>query len=116
MAAEARLEKVWAGRRARATDLELVVRRAEIEARQAQAHFQLASRGLSVAREALRVAQALAGEGRGEPDELERGEIAAAQAQDDLTQASQGLLAARAKLLELTGELPGVLLGDGPKS
>jgi len=116
MAAEARLQKVWADRRARAKDLELAVRRAEIEARRARAQFQLASRGLAVAREGLRVTQVLVGEGRGELDQVDRNEIAVAQAQDDLTQASQGLLTARAKLLELTGELPGVLLGIGPKS
>ncbi len=58
------------------------------------------------------MAQALANEGRGEPDAVERGEIAAAKAEDDLGQASQGLLTARTKLLELRGELPGALLAS----
>ena len=115
-AASARLEKVRADRRARSRDLELAVRRAEIEAARAQAKLQLASRGLAVARESLRVAQALAAEGRGEPDEIDRREIASAQAQDDVARASQGLLAARAKLLELTGELPAALLRAGSRS
>jgi outer membrane protein TolC len=114
-AALARLEKVRADRRARGSDLELDVRRTEAEARRGQAQLQLASRAVFVAREALRVAQALAGEGREEPDEVDRREIALAQAEDDQTQASLGLLAARAKLLEVTGELPAALLRTPPK-
>jgi len=111
-AADARLEKARADRRARERDLELSVRRAEADLAHAQGEFRLATRAQAFARDALRVAQALAGEGRGEADAVERGEIAAAKAEDDLGQASQGLTAARAKLLELRGELPGALLAS----
>ena len=58
------------------------------------------------------MAQALANEGRGEADAVERGEIAAAKAEDDLGQASYGLVVARAKLLELRGELLEALLAS----
>ncbi len=111
-AAQARLEKTRADRRARERDLELAVRRAEADLARSQGEFRLATRALAVARDALRVAQALANEGRGEPDAVERGEIAVAKAEDDLGQASQGLLAARSKLLELRGELPEALLAS----
>ena len=109
-AADARLGKVRADQKTRERDLELAVRRAEIEAARAQGQFQLAERGLSTAREGLRVAQALASEGRGEPADVDRREIALAQAEDERAQAAQGLLAARVKLLELTGKLPGALV------
>jgi outer membrane protein TolC len=111
-AASARLEKTRADRRARERDLELAVRRAEADLAHTQGEFRLATRVLAAARDALRVAQALAGDGRGEADAVERGEIAAARAEDDLGQASQGLTAARAKLLELRGELPAALLAS----
>ncbi len=111
-AAQARLEKTRADRRARERDLELAVRHAEADLARSQGELRLATRALAVARDALRVAQALANEGRGEPDAVERGEIAAAKAEDDLGQASQGLLTARTKLLELRGELPGALLAS----
>jgi len=111
-AADARLEKARADRRARERDLELSVRRAEADLAHAQGEFRLATRAQAFARDALRVAQALAGEGRGEADAVERGEINAAKAEDELGQASQGLTAARAKLLELRGELPGALLAS----
>ncbi len=111
-AAQSRLEKTRADRRARERDLELAIRRAEADLAHAQGELRLATRALALARDALRVAQALAGEGRGEPDAVERGEIAAAKAEDDLGQASQGLAAARAKLLELRGELPAALLAS----
>ena len=111
-AAQARLERSQADRRARERDIELAVRRAEMDLVHSQGEFRLATRALAAARDALRVAQALAGEGRGEPDAVERGEIAAARAEDDLGQASYGLVVARAKLLEVRGELPGALLAS----
>ncbi len=111
-AAQARLEKTRADRRARERDLELAVRRAEANLARSQGEFRLATRALAAARDGLRVAQALAGEGRGEPDAVERAEITAAKAGDELGQARQGLTAARARLLELRGELPGALLAS----
>ena len=109
-AARARVERAEAVRRAREKDLELEVRRAESESVSAAARLALARRGAAVAAEALRVARALAAEGRSEPDEMDRREIALAEAQDDLASATQGVLAARLKLLELRGELAPALL------
>jgi outer membrane protein TolC len=113
-AAAARVERVRADRRARDRDLELAVRRAEADLSRARADFQLSSRALAAAREGVRVAQALAAEGRGEADGVDLGEIAVAKAEDERAEAGQGLLAARARLLELRGELPGALLGVKP--
>lgn len=115
-AADARLEKARADRRARERDLELAVKRAEIEAARARSQFQLATRALAAARDAVRVERALASEGRGEPDAGDREEISAAKAEEELSQASQGLVGARARLLELRGELPAALIGDRPAS
>jgi outer membrane protein TolC len=109
--ARARLAHAAAERRLRERDLELAVRRAEAERQHAGAHYALSRRAVEVAREELRVARALADEGRGEPDGIENREVALADAEDDLSNASQGLLAARARLLELRGELPAALLG-----
>jgi hypothetical protein len=67
-----------------------------------------------VARESLRIAQALSSEGRGEAEASDRAEIAAAKSEDERAEAGQGLLAARAKLLELRGELSAALLGAKP--
>jgi outer membrane protein TolC len=113
-AADARVEKVRADRRARERDLELAVRRAEVDLTRARADSQLSSRALAAAREGLRVAQALAAEGRGEADGVDLGEIAVAKAEDEEVEAGRGLLAARAKLLEVRGELPAALLGVKP--
>jgi outer membrane protein TolC len=109
-AASARLDKVRADRQIRERGLELAVRRAEAELQHAQAQAQLTSRALAVGREALRVAQALANEGRGEPDDVDDRQLELSRAQEDRIRAEQGLLAARAALLELRGELPGALL------
>jgi outer membrane protein len=113
-AADARLDRVRADRCARERDLELSVRRAEADLSRAEAEFQLASRALAIARDALRVEQALSNEGRGEPEGADRAEIAAAKAEEDRSEVGPGLLAARAKLPELRGELPAVLLAGNP--
>ncbi len=109
-AASAKLEKVRADRRLRDRDLELAVRRAEIQVRHAEGEAQLAARALAAARDALRVAEALGNEGRGEPDDVDARSLELSRAENDRVSADQGLLAARAGLLELRGELPGVLL------
>ncbi len=110
VAAEARLGKARADRLLRDRDLELDVRRAEGELIRAEPRLALAVRAEALARETLRVAKALAVEGRAEPDDLDRRTIAAGEARDARTLASLQLLAARVKLLELRGELPGALL------
>jgi outer membrane protein TolC len=110
-AANARLARAEGERRVRERDLELAVRRAEAESARAAAEVSLAGRALAIAREELRVARALAEEGRGEPDAVEQRDIAVADAEDEEANAAQGILAARARLLELTGGLTGSLLG-----
>ena len=77
-AVDARLEKIQADRRARERDLELAVRRAEAEYAGAKSQSQLAARALALARDSLRVERALAYEGRGELDVVDRAEISAA--------------------------------------
>lgn len=114
--ARARLAHAQAERRLRERDLELAVRRAEAEHDHAGGQLALARRAVAVAREELRVARALADEGRGEPDGIETRDIALADAEDDLSGASQGLLTARVKLLDLRGELSSGLLGAEPGS
>jgi outer membrane protein TolC len=109
--ARARLAHVEAERRLRERDLELVVRRAEAERDHAGAQYALSRRAVEVSREELRVARALADEGRGEPDGIENREVALADAEDDLSGASQGLLIARVKLLDLRGGLADALIG-----
>ena len=106
-----RLARAEGERRLRENELELAVRRAEADSIRAGAEAALSSRASSVAREELRVARALADEGRGEPDAVELKEIALVEAEDEEADAGQGLVTARAKLLELTGELTGSLLG-----
>jgi outer membrane protein TolC len=110
-ATRARLDRAEAARRARERDLELEVRRAESDVAVAGAHLALARRGAAVAAEALRVARALAAEGRAEPDDVDRREIALADAQDDLASATQGVVAARVKLVELRGEMNSAIFG-----
>ena len=114
VAADSRLEKVRADRRARERDVELAVRRAEADLAHARGELALATRAQAIAKDSLRVQRALAGEGRSEPDAVDRSEIAAAKAEDERSLASQGVVAALARLLELTGELPGSLLGASP--
>lgn len=110
-AATARLEKARADRRVRDRDVELAVRRAEADAARYDGERKLATRSLSVARDGLRVAQALANEGRGEGNDVDARELDVSRAQIDLAQAEQGLLAARARLFELRGELSSSLVG-----
>ena len=113
-AAAARLESVRAQRRGREGDLELSVRRAETDLARARAQLDLATRGVAVARDGARVAQDLAAEGRGDPDDVDLRAIALARAEDERAQASQGLLAARAHLLQLTGGLARALTEPQP--
>ena len=104
--ARSRLTRAEAERSVREKDLELQVRRAEADLLRAGAESALSSRASAVAREELRLARALADEGRGEPDSVELRQIALGEAEDDEAAAAQALLAARVKLLELTGRLP----------
>src|SRR5262249_12912779 len=114
-ASRARVERAEAARRAREKALELEVRRAESDAAVAGARLALARRASAVGAEALRVARALAAEGRAEPDDVDHREIALADSRDDLASATQGAGAARAKLVELRGDRKTAILGP-PKS
>ncbi|HEY6930106.1 MAG TPA: TolC family protein, partial [Thermoanaerobaculia bacterium] len=107
-AAHARIERLESAQRSREMEVEMAARRAEADALHADAQAALARRAESIAREDLRVIQALADEGRAEPAEIDRRQIAVSDAGDDLALAEQGLLAARVKLLAMTGRLPGV--------
>ena len=110
----ARLEKLEAARRIREQALDLAVRRAEAEVLHAEAAAAFAQRAEAVSREELRVARALADEGRAEPIEIDKREIALTEAEDQTAAARQGLLAARVQLLALTGRLPEGLLAESP--
>jgi outer membrane protein TolC len=111
---KARLERLEATRRAREQDVDLAVRRAEAEVLHAEAAASFAERAEALSREELRVARALADEGRAEPTEIDKREIAVAEAEEESAGARQGLLAARLQLLALTGQLPAALLADHP--
>jgi outer membrane protein TolC len=113
--ARSRLARAEADRRVREKELELSVRRAEADLVRAGAEASLSGRATAVAREELRVARALADEGRGEPDAVELREIALGEAEDEEAAAVQGLLAARVRLLELTGTLAGPLPAGSPE-
>ena len=108
-AARARLDRAEAARRGRDRDLELAVRRAEGEFARTSAQVTIAASARSLAGENVRVARALAAEGRGGASDVELAEIAAAEAQEDAVNAEQAALAARLALLDLRGELPGAI-------
>src|SRR5262249_12989930 len=102
---KAERERVLAQYRERESQLELQVRRAEASLAHAVARASLARRAEAIAREDLRVAQAMAAEGRtGVPGGGKR-EVALADAQDDAARAEGALLEARALALALRGEL-----------
>jgi len=104
LAAKARLDRVEAQRRARERDLELVVRRAETELVRTSASAAVARSAEAWAGESLRVAKALAEEGRGNPSDVDVAEIAAADAAEDAANAADAELAARLTLRELRGQ------------
>jgi outer membrane protein TolC len=106
LAAKARLERTQARRRARERDLELVVRRAETELARTSASATVARSAEAWAAESLRVAKALAVEGRGNLSDVDLAEIAAADAAEDAANAADAELAARLTLRELRGEPP----------
>lgn len=107
MAGKGRLERAEASRRARSRDLELAVLRAEAELARTSAAAGVARSAESVAHESLRVARALAAEGRGGVSDVDLAEIAAAEAVEDAANAAAAELAARLALRELRGERPG---------
>ena len=105
-AARARLARAEASHRARAREIELEVLRSEGELARAGARHAVAMSGTGYATERLRVARALAAEGRAEANEVDLAEFALGLAREDEMSAEQGVLAARVALAALRGDLP----------
>jgi outer membrane protein len=103
--ARARVARAEAALRGRARDVELAVRRGEADLARASAQEAVARSAESVARERVRIASALAAEGRGEPDGAQLADLALVRAGEEAANASQAVLAARVSLLALRGEL-----------
>lgn len=103
--ADAALERAREGRRARESALEIEVPRTAWAVARTRAGASLAREATGVADEALRVARARAGEGRGDAGDVERREIALADAQEARVRSELALFAARVDLLAVRGEL-----------
>jgi outer membrane protein TolC len=103
--AEAGIERAKQQQRARAEQLELEVHRAAAALDQAEAAGDLARQAIAVAEEDLRIAEALAAEGRANPDDLDGKQAALADARDEEIKATASLLTARVQLLAVRGEL-----------
>jgi len=102
----AKLDQLESEHHTKEKSLELGARRAEAALDRAVATLNLAQRGFAVAQKALQLAQLRAGEGRGEPGELENQQIAVADAEEEVVKTSLGLLGARVGLLAIRGEFP----------
>jgi outer membrane protein TolC len=110
--AEAVLARAQGEHQARASALEMQVRRAVWGADRSRAGTSLAREATAVAREALRVVLARAAEGRGDAGEVENREIALADADEEEARSDVSWFAARVELLALRGDLPEVVLGS----
>lgn len=103
--AKAKEERLKEERRAREEEIVRAVRVAAADADLAGRELDLARQSVGVAEEALRVAKALVGEGRGEPDGVAKAEIEVADAEDAAARAAEALVLARLGLLSLRGGL-----------
>jgi outer membrane protein len=103
--AEAGIERLKEQRRARAEQIEIEVHRAEAALDQAEAAAGVARQAAAVAEEDLRIAGALAAEGRAGADDTDSREAALADAREEAIKAAAGLLTARVQLLAARGEL-----------
>ncbi|MEP7131737.1 MAG: TolC family protein [Acidobacteriota bacterium] len=101
----ARLERAESARRLRERDVELAVALAEADLSRARGELGVAQSAAAATAEGLRVARALAIEGRGGADDVELAEIARGASAEQKAAASQALLAARLRLLDLRGDL-----------
>lgn len=111
--AAAELDRQKQQQRARAQQLEIEVHRAAAALDQALATTDLARQSAAVAEEDLRIAEALAAEGRAEPDALDSRQAALADAREEEVKATASVLTARVQLLAVRGELLGALgLGE----
>ncbi len=102
----AQLERASAELQQRKQAIELSVREAEAGVKDAVAEIELAGRVHELAAESLRVSQAMAAEGRGEPNDVTLAEASLAEADAEVATAELHLRTARARLAVLRGELP----------
>ncbi len=99
---EARLREE---RRAREEEVARLARAASVEAEISARDLSLAQKEEKLAREALRIATALEGEGRGEPDGVLRAELELADAEEATSRAAEAAALSRLSLLARDGEL-----------
>ncbi len=111
--ARAKEERLKDERQAREEEIVRAVRAAGADADLAARELELARQSGAVAEEALRVAKALAREGRGDPDGVPRAEIEAADAEEGTARAAEAVVGARLALLSLRGDVD--VLAAGPK-
>jgi len=109
----ASLDRVRANRRARERDLELALRRVDEALELTGARRGLAREREALAGEALRVARALAAEGRVDAVEVAKREAALAEAGLDTARADHECLLARLDRLALLGALPVAASDEG---
>lgn len=102
----AQLERASAELQQRKQAIELSVSEAEAGVKDAVAEIELAGRVHELAAETLRVSQAMAAEGRGEPNDVTDAEASLAEADEEVATAQLHLRTARARLAVLRGELP----------
>ncbi len=112
--AEANLERVKEQRDSRAAELEIEVHRAEAALKQAEAARGVGRQASAVAEEDLRIAEALAAEGRALPDDLDSRTAAVADAGDEEIKATAAILTARVQVLAVRGDLLDLLGVDDP--
>ncbi|HYM62308.1 MAG TPA: TolC family protein [Thermoanaerobaculia bacterium] len=101
----AQINRLGAERESRRNALEIAVREAEADLRDAEKENRLSARVQSVARESLRLTQILAAEGRGTPNDVPQAEVALADADGHFAKSCVHLASARAKLMTFRGEL-----------
>ena len=114
--AAAELDRQKQQQRARTDQLEIEVHRATAALDQAQGAADLTRQSAAVAEEDLRIAQALAAEGRADPDALDSRQAALADAREEEIKATASLLTARLQLLAVRGELLTTLTAGGLSS
>lgn len=112
--ARARLDHAEARRSTRESDLEMAVKRAEVDVAKSTAERSLSRRSRGIAEQALDAEQLLVREGRSELSELDERQVALADADEESTRASLGSLLERVRLLSLRGDLARALLGADP--
>ena len=111
---DANLERLKSEERARAEELEIEVHRAQAGVDQAVAGLAITRQATAVAEEDLRLAGAMAAEGRGGQDDLENREVALAETREEEIKATANLLNARVQLLAVRGDLLPRLGVDDP--